>query len=259
MAEDTVTIVTLNAWAGRALYPYAKFVERHSATTALFAFQEMMDAPQELVDKERPGEYIYGDLLNMTRRMLNGDFVMRSTRSASRSGIFQASFMNRRIGLEGVHVHDVYVPAQAVDTGSHVVSVRQMLVTVHALNGRHIAIANVHGLWNGGGKGDCPERLEQSRSIRTALDALGMPWMIVGDLNLDPVTESMRILEEGARNLTKEQGVTCTRTPLYRHYHDPSYGNVADYVIASPGIEVESFDVLPDIASDHAALRTVIR
>jgi endonuclease/exonuclease/phosphatase family metal-dependent hydrolase len=66
-------------------------------------------------------------------------------------------------------------------------------------------------------------------------------------------------MERGMTNLVKTYGIKSTRTSLYREYGKPGASNFADYVIVSPDIKVESFEVLPDLASDHAALRLEFR
>lgn len=114
------------------------------------------------------------------------------------------------------------------------------------------AVMNVHGLWNGLGKGDSDHRLTQSDSIVRHATSLRVPYVLLGDFNLRPETESVRKLEEaGMRNLIREYGISSTRTSLYdSREHEPH----ADYAFVSAGIDVKDFRVLPDEVSDHAAL-----
>jgi len=104
------------------------------------------------------------------------------------------------------------------------------------------------------GKGDSPERLAQSRELCAFLDADRLPTILCADLNLEPHTQSLAVLERGRRNLIKEFNITGTRTPLYREYTNPAVSNFADYTLVTPGIAVNEFRVLPDLASDHAAM-----
>jgi exonuclease III len=111
-------------------------------------------------------------------------------------------------------------------------------------------VANLHGLWNGKGKTDTEERLEQSRKIKHFLKtATTEKNLLCGDFNLAPDTKSLAMLEEGARNLIKEYGVTSTRSELYTK--DIKF---ADYVLVSPAVEVKDFRVLQDVVSDHLPL-----
>jgi endonuclease/exonuclease/phosphatase family metal-dependent hydrolase len=111
-------------------------------------------------------------------------------------------------------------------------------------------VINFHGLWNGGGKTDTPDRLEQSRKIREFIDTQATGKVVlVGDFNLEPNTESIAILEKDMRNLIKEYGVTSTRS---HHYIKPV--KFADYAIVSNELNVEKFEVLEDPVSDHFPL-----
>jgi len=74
----------------------------------------------------------------------------------------------------------------------------------------------------------------------------------LGDFNLLPETESLRIIENGMENLVKDYNVQSTRTSLYTR-HEIS-GKFADYIFLSPSIKVKDFKVLPDEVSDHTAL-----
>ncbi len=75
-----------------------------------------------------------------------------------------------------------------------------------------------------------------------------------GDFNVLPETKSIQLLEAaGMRNLVREFGITSTRSPLYTKPE-----KYADYIFVSKDIEVASFEVLPDVVSDHMALRVAI-
>lgn len=113
-------------------------------------------------------------------------------------------------------------------------------------------VVNVHGLWNGLGKGDSEHRLAQTDNILKRVASFGQPYVLLGDFNLRPETESVRRLEEaGMRNLVAEHGIPSTRTSLYDSREKEPH---ADYVFVSEGIDVKDFRVLPDEVSDHAAL-----
>lgn len=113
-------------------------------------------------------------------------------------------------------------------------------------------VMNMHGLWNGQGKGDSEHRLTQSDNILTYTRTLSQPYVLFGDFNLRPETESIHKFESaGLRNLITEYGIGSTRTSLYDSLLKEPH---ADYAFVSEGIEVKDFKVLPDEVSDHAAL-----
>ena len=81
-------------------------------------------------------------------------------------------------------------------------------------DGKNYTIAHFHGLWNGKGKGDCSERIDQSLRVRESLDSLEGKKILCGDFNLDIDTQSLTILEKGNVNLIKEYGIESTRSHL---------------------------------------------
>lgn len=107
----------------------------------------------------------------------------------------------------------------------------------------------MHGLWNGKGKTDTAERILQSQEIKSFMDSVDGEKVLCGDFNLLPGTESVKILEDGMKNLIKEYDVGSTRTSLYTKPEKH-----ADYIFTSPDLNVVDFKVLPNEVSDHSAL-----
>ena len=256
---NLMRLITLNAWCGRALYPLMTFIKKSASETDIFCFQEVLDTDQGAVDERHPDEYVCGDLFRRITATLpdfNGAFASFGDNPHRQS---QAIFVRKTVPVTDIGDFLVHEPVRAHEHGSAVFSSRKLQHLTFDLGGRECVIANLHGLWNGGGKTDCPERLAQSESVRKFLDGVKGPKVLCGDFNLLPDTESMAILEKGMINLVKTHGVRSTRTPLYRLYDDPTASKFADYALVSPDIKVERFEVLPDLASDHAALRLEFR
>jgi endonuclease/exonuclease/phosphatase family metal-dependent hydrolase len=133
------------------------------------------------------------------------------------------------------------------DIGDHPRNL-QYVILEHA-SGR-IAIANIHGLWNGKGKTDSPERIIQSEYIVKFVRSQTCPTVVIGDFNLLPDTESVKLLEASSlRNLIKEYGINSTRTSFYKKTE-----TFADYAFVTSDIRVKQFSVLSDEVSDHAPL-----
>ncbi len=144
-----------------------------------------------------------------------------------------------------VHRERGFIPEG--DIGHHARNVQ--FVTVATDQGP-VAMFNFHGLWSGRGKGDSSDRLAQSRRILDFLSSRREPFVLCGDFNLAPDTQSLAMLEAaGLRNLVAEFGATSTRTSLYA---GPE--RFADYVFVGPTVDVRAFRVLPDEVSDHAPL-----
>ncbi|MDB5245271.1 MAG: Endonuclease, partial [Parcubacteria group bacterium] len=133
------------------------------------------------------------------------------------------------------------------DIGKHA---RNIQFVTFPMNEKLVTIINFHGLWNGQGKGDSEDRLTQSDKILEFIRTLNHPVVLCGDFNLTPETESLKKLENaGLENLIKTFDITSTRTSFYTKPE-----RYADYVLVSEDIKVESFSLLPEEVSDHAAL-----
>ena len=158
----------------------------------------------------------------------------------------QAIFVKNGIAVEEEGSVFIYENLEPKKRGGH--SRNLHYIRIH-INGKPTVVVNLHGLWNGMGKTDTEQRLDQSKKIRDFVQARSEQKIVVGDFNLNPDTESLVIVEEGMRNLIKEYGVTSTRTSFY-----DKEGKFADYALVSPDINIIDFKVLPEEVSDHAAL-----
>jgi len=158
-----------------------------------------------------------------------------------------AIFVNKNITVSGEGKEEIYLNPQYNGVGpAHNRALQWLKCHVGA---QIFYVANIHGLWNGKGKADSPERLEQSQKIRNFVESLRHPILLCGDFNLRPDTESIKIVEQGFNNLISQNNIKSTRTKLY--LKDEKH---ADYIFVSVDIEVALFRVLPDVVSDHAPL-----
>ncbi len=256
MAREKLTIISLNAWGGRALHPLMRFLQRHAPTTDVFCLQEVFNTAQKAVERRHPDEYVCGDLFNKISAALPdfyGSFARHEDSPHRMSlAMFIKDTVSRRRGPKDFVVH---VPEKQVLTGSAILSSRRLQYATVNFGGAGLLIANYHGLWVNGPKTDNPERILQSQRLRAFLDSKTHPQVLCGDFNLLPRTKSVAIIAEHMRDLVAEYKVRSTRTPLYRHYRNKAEPNYADYVFTTKDVKVNAFEVLPDIASDHAALR----
>ena len=244
-------VISLNVWGGRGgIVPLLDFFRRY-ADTDVFCLQEIWNGGEEMIGKIAGGV----PLLGIETRLLE---QIRSVLPAHRA-YFRPCFRDY-YGLlvlvrEAVPVLEeseayIYESRGFVaewDAGDHARNLQW--VTLDLPSGA-CAIYNVHGLWNGKGKGDSDARMRQSDAIVSVLAQSGCPYILAGDLNLLPDTESMRKLElSGLRNLITENGILSTRTSFHT-----KADKFADYMLVSDGIDVKEFKVLPDEVSDHAPL-----
>lgn len=247
-------IVALNTWGGRAgKESLLDFFVRHKDVD-VFCLQEIWAAPYEHLDGHlaggRPMDHsqimVYG-LQEITAAMPEYEvyFHPHYMDSYGLLMLVKKSLTVSVVGELFVYKHKGHLPQG--DIGNHARNIQY--VTIERETGP-LTIINFHGLWNGKGKGDSDDRLAQSDAIIQFLKTLKTPYVLGGDFNLLPDTESIKKFETfGARNLIKEYGITSTRTRFY----DKSEP-FADYAFVSDGVIVQDFRVLPDEVSDHAPL-----
>lgn len=163
-------------------------------------------------------------------------------------GLMMSVKNNLNIIKEGevfVHKHKGYIPSG--DVGRHARNIQYIETT---LNNKPLTVINFHGLWNGKGKTDSEDRIEQSKNIIDFINKLEGEVVLCGDFNLLPDTQSLKMFEKaGLRNLISEHNIKSTRTSYYTKTE-----KFADYIFVSKGINVKDFKVLPDEISDHSPL-----
>ncbi len=247
-----MNLITLNTWGGRGGHAgLMRFFHDHSGTD-VFCLQEIWaGGNNEMVGVVAGGQPLIGvttTLLEDIQAVLTEHHVVFHPHFRDYYGL--AVFVKNKYSLlaEGeVFVYQKKGYESTDEPGNHARNLQY--VTLETTSGP-LTIINFHGLWNGQGKTDTPERIQQSVNIFEFTKTLTTPFIIAGDFNLRPDTESLALLERaGMRNLITEYNITSTRTSLYQK--DERY---ADYVLVSEGISVTDFAILPEEVSDHAAL-----
>ena len=249
-------LITLNTWGGRAgkglLLDFFKKYE----DVDVFCLQEIWSAPYKHLEGHPAGGLAISHEQIMTRGMQEISETLSNHSSYFRPhhldnyGLQMLVKNNLTVVENGevyVYKHKGYIPEG--DVGNHARNIQYVTLS---LKDGPITIINFHGLWDGQVKGkiDTNDRINQSKKIVEFLESLSNDFILCGDFNLLPNTESIAILERvGLKNLIKEYGVTSTRTSFY---NKPD--KHADYIFVSKGVEVKDFRVLPEEVSDHSAL-----
>lgn len=234
-------IISLNTWGGRVHEKLLKFFDDNQDVD-IFCLQEIYNGAN--IEKMDP-EFLQ-DAFNLYSDIKD--------RLPDHVGYFRphiedwyglAIFLRKEIKIrsEGdISIYDIeYTGAGNHPRNLHYVELEN--------NSDVVTVANVHGLWNGKGKTDTEERILQSKKIKEFMDSVGGRKILCGDFNLLPDTESIKILEDGMKNLITEYGVDSTRTSLYTKPE-----KYADYIFTSYDIKIVDFKVLSDEVSDHSAL-----
>lgn len=236
-------IISLNTWAGVVLEPLLDFFEKYKDAD-VFCLQEIYSRAEGKTEPH-PELDMKLDLFERIEERLK-DTHTGYFRPAHKDYYGQAIFVKNSLQIEEEGDIFIYENKDPEGRGRHSRNLQYIRINV---NEKPTVIANLHGLWNGMGKTDTEDRLEQGRRIRDFVSRCSEQVIVVGDFNLNPDTQSLAIAEEGMRNLIKEYGITSTRTSLYT-----KEGKFADYALVSPDVNVLGFKVLPDEVSDHAAL-----
>ena len=247
-------LISLNTWGGRAgkdklLAFFAAYKD-----VDVFCLQEIWSAPYEHLEGHSAG----GLSIDHSNIMVYGMQEI-STLLESHIAYFKPHHLDNyglmilvKKDLDVISEGDVFVYKDRGhipegDVGFHARNVQ--FATIVTKNGNR-SILNFHGLWNGGGKGDSEDRLLQSNRIIQFMKTLSNPYVMCGDFNLLPDTQSVKKLEDfGLRNLIKENNVTTTRTSFYTKAE-----KFADYALTSKEIIIKDFKVLIDEVSDHSPL-----
>lgn len=235
-------LITLNIWGGHVSDPLLKFIKSH-ASIDVFCFQEVYhNAPHKISIEDRVVNLnVFSEIQDLLPDHVG--FFRPVVDNIFGIGIFVKN--NIEVLGEGeisIHENPNYL-------GRGPTHSRNLQWLQCRINEQVYSILNVHGLWNGMGKSDSPERIAQSKRIKDFVDTIKTPVILCGDFNLKPDTESMCMLENGMTNLIKTYHVSSTRTSLY-----PKEEKFADYILISPDITSNKFEVLKDEVSDHSPL-----
>lgn len=235
-------LITLNIWGGHVREPLLQFIKAHQDVD-IFCLQEVYhQAPHKISSEERAVSLnIFAELQALLPQH-------EAYFKPVVENIYGIGMLIRKecdvLGEGEISIHQNPHYEGRGPTHS-----RNMQWLTYRHQHKTYSVLNVHGLWNGRGKTDTPERLAQSRRMREFMDTINSPKIICGDFNLRPDTESLRLIEHGMINHVHESRVTSTRSSLYGKEE-----KFADYIFTSPEVVVKTFAVLPDEVSDHLPL-----
>jgi endonuclease/exonuclease/phosphatase family metal-dependent hydrolase len=235
-------LITLNVWGGRVRNPLLKFIHAQKDID-IFCLQEVYYNAHRTITNENL-ELSLNFFTDLQQLLPNHHAIFKP---AVENVYGVAILVKNTIDILGegeINIHQKqHYPGIGVNHD------RNLQWIECQWNNKIYSVLNVHGLWNGQGKKDTPERILQSERIRQFMDTINIPKVLCGDFNLRPDTESMKILEQGMNNLVTTHQVRSTRTSYYKKEEQ-----FADYILTSPEITVNEFSVMPDEVSDHSPL-----
>lgn len=122
------------------------------------------------------------------------------------------------------------------------------------IDGKTLSIINHHGYHEPNSNGS-QQSIKSMKKVIEHIKAIddGKPLIFCGDLNLNPDSEPIKLLESSTnfRNLITENGAKTTLSKVFRI---KNLNVVCDYVFTSKNIKVKDFFVSNKVVSDHKAL-----
>ncbi len=237
-------LITLNIWGGKVYTPLINFIKEESKTIDIFCFQEVFNR-KELISDSVNSKWRY-DIYSQIENVLSDH---QGFFAPSELDFGLATFVRKsiRVSEEG----DIFVHRwkNAKVEGDNTSLGRNLQYIKITFKDKVYTIGNLHGIWNGKGKTDTQDRIEQSNKINSFLDHVKGSQIVCGDFNLLPDTKSLTILESKMINLIKVYNITSTRTKLYI-----KPDKFADYILNTPDITIKEFKVLKNEVSDHSPL-----
>jgi endonuclease/exonuclease/phosphatase family metal-dependent hydrolase len=175
------------------------------------------------------------------------------------SPVFSFNLMNKKAGFgNGIISRYPFIETNTVftrlehkdnfdfDTDDY--NVRNFQHVTIEVDGRTLNILNHHGHHIHQHKNGDTETLRQCGEIASYINNLQGEVILTGDFNLEPTSESIKVLNSILKNLSIEAKLTSTRNEL------TPKNEVCDYIFVSKGIKVNKFYMLDKILSDHNAL-----
>ena len=248
-------LVSLNLWGGRQGDQLFDYLQKESVTADIFCFQEVFSSASGPKEFQKAHPYLFEEL-----KQLLPDF------QAIFSSAYKGWMDMEKVDFDVSQGQTMFVrkPFAIKDSGQIYIfgnanteintdfknepKIMQFVLLEKA--GKQLLVGNIHGCWFPGEKLDTVERLEQSRVIVDFIKKYNCPKVVVGDLNLELETKSIKILEKELRNLIKEYSITNTRNEIsWERYHNRQ--SYADYAFVSSDINVKNFEVPYSLVSDH--------
>jgi endonuclease/exonuclease/phosphatase family metal-dependent hydrolase len=247
-----MNLITFNTWGGRCgRQPIRDFFEKYK-NTDIFCLQEMWQTDNPAMI-EAFDQRIVLNLLDEVAACLPDFRIFFRPQYRGIYGL--ATFVRKNIQVENegeIFVFKDQGFENPLSLGNHARNIQHINLKTP---GGLLTVINFHGLWNGQGKSDTADRIQQSQKIANFMKDIKNPFILAGDFNLTPQSESLKILEDvGLKNLISEYGITSTRSSFY-----PKPEKYADYILTSKGVHDSDFEVLPDEASDHLGLRITFK
>lgn len=252
-------LISLNTWGGKIFEPLIDFIKQQLPSTDIFCFQEIYNTSSDIKQYKN---LIRANLLNEIKKILP-DYqvfffkVMEGFDDEANTVNFDlphgpAIFVKNSTAI---NAHQDYFIFKADSNKPPKKDFSNLSTPLQYmsfnLNGKEISIFNFHGTPSPANKLDSESRLQQAKKVREIMDSKSGSKIIVGDFNLLPQTNSLKIIGEGMRNFIEEFNIVRTRSSLSPFFGKKEFQKFADYTFVTPDIKVLNFKVAEVEISDH--------
>lgn len=247
-------LISLNVWGGKRYKDLEEFIAKN-LDTDIFCFQEVFKIDSEPTESHGFRLNLFEEISKIlpdfqsffapcVDNYIAGAFLPKFEDFNLSWGL--AIFINKKLKVNSSGDFFVFRKKDQFDPKDLNTLPRNLQYITFAIKGKKFIVANLHGIWRKGGKNDSSSRISQSNQINEFLDKYGGAKILSGDFNLNPDTESIKILEKNMKNLIKDYNITTTRSKFF-----PGWEKFADYTFVSKDIEVLDFQVPQIEISDH--------
>lgn len=251
-------LISLNTWGGKYFEPLINFIRQQSEDTDIFCLLEIYDTNSN----EKQYKEIRANLLFEIKNILPDfqafyypilfDYDNNANLTDFDLKYGQAIFVKKSITInnyKGYIICNDYSQEPFKKDFSNLTTPLQYLnLTAEK---KEYSLFVFHGTPYPADKLDSPRHLSESKKVKEIIDSQEYAKILVGDFNLLPQTQSIKLFETNMRNLIKEFNIEKTRSNLSPFYGGPDFQKFADYIFVSKNINVKSFEV-PDVKiSDH--------
>ncbi len=247
-------LLSLNAWEGTAYEALTDYIQSQKDQIDIFCFQEFSSTEDDTRSKKA---HLFSEVKEILNNYQPFYFTYRKIERETAKSQFElltkvAIFVKN--DFEVIYRQNYFIYRSSTlkitdDDYDHQAVPLQMICIKN--NQKKYYIFNLHGTPIPGDKLDSPRRIQHSQKIAKIMSYFRGPKILVGDFNLLPETQSIKILEKKYINLIKKFEIKKTRSRLSPFWGSGDFQSYADYTFVSKDIQVKSF-VVPDIqVSDH--------
>lgn len=252
-------LISLNTWGGKYFKSLIDFIKQKSKDTEIFCLQEIYDTSSDIKQYRNiiranlltelknilkdfqcfyfPNLYGFDDEANPVKFDLQygpAIFVKNSIIVNSHNNYF--IYKNKILYPLKKDFSNLATPLQYISFN---------------LNRKTFTIFNFHGTPFPGEKLDSRRRLLETKRVKKIIENKSGAKILVGDFNLLPNTQSIKIFEKNMRNLIKEFNIQKTRSTLSPFSKSSDFQKFADYAFVTDDVNVLKFEVPEVEISDH--------